>query len=83
VAEGAVRELLEETGLRASPRPVLTDGVDWALFTLEVPLGTATALDGTEHDKTEWVSFGEARRRLRPAEVLDSFVTACEAAGFC
>ena len=83
VAEGAVRELLEETGLRAAPRPVLTAGVDWALFTLEVPWGTATALDGTEHDKAEWVSFDEARGRLRPAPVLEGFVAACETAGFC
>jgi predicted amidohydrolase/8-oxo-dGTP pyrophosphatase MutT (NUDIX family) len=81
VTEGAVRELLEETGLRATPRPVLTEGVDWALFTLEVAWGTATALDGTEHDKAEWVSFAEAKARLRPAEVLDGFVTACDSAG--
>ena len=82
VTEGAARELLEETGLRAAPRPVRTDGVDWALFTLEIPWGTATVLDGTEHDQAEWVSFDEAASRLRPAEVLTGFLTACQAAGF-
>jgi 8-oxo-dGTP pyrophosphatase MutT (NUDIX family) len=83
VIDGAVRELLEETGLRATPRPAVTDDVDWALFTLEIPWATATALDGTEHDKAEWVSFDEARQRLRPAEVLEGFMTACQSAGFC
>ncbi|HTW03013.1 MAG TPA: NUDIX domain-containing protein [Streptosporangiaceae bacterium] len=83
VTEGALRELLEETGLRASPNPVRIADVDWALFTLEIPWGTTTALDGTEHDKAEWVSFDEARSRLRPAAVLDGFVTACQAAAFC
>ena len=82
VTEGAVRELLEETGLTAVPRPVLTADVDWALFTLEVPWGTTIAVDGTEHDQAEWVSFAEARRRLRPDVLNVSFVTACDSAGF-
>ena len=82
VTEGAVRELLEETGLRAAPDPVLTEEIDWALFTLEVPWGTVTAVDGTEHDKAEWVPFDEATGRLRPAEVLEGFRTACRTAGF-
>lgn len=82
MAGGATRELLEETGLTASPRPVRTAGVDWALFTLEVPWGTAITVDGTEHDQAEWVSFAEARRRLRPEVLKAGFVTACESAGF-
>lgn len=59
----AVRELHEETGLLASPRPVLTGDTDWAVFALEVPWGTAIAVDGTEHDRFEWVTYADARRR--------------------
>jgi 8-oxo-dGTP pyrophosphatase MutT (NUDIX family) len=77
------RELREEIGLRASPRPVVTEDVNWAVFALEVPWGTEVGVDGEEHDRCQWVSFDEARRRCRPAELLASFLTACEAAGFC
>ena len=75
----AVRELDEETGLRADPRPVVTADVGWAVFWLEVPWGTAVTVDGTEHDRCEWVNYAEARGRLRPAAVTASFVTACDA----
>ena len=78
----AVRELFEETGLRAVPRPVVTAEVGWAVFALEVPWGTAVTVDGTEHDRLDWVTSAEARRRLRPAALVSSFVTACEASGF-
>jgi 8-oxo-dGTP pyrophosphatase MutT (NUDIX family) len=78
----AIRELHEETGLRAAPRPVLTGDVDWAVFALEIPWGTAIAVDHTEHDRFEWVAFAEARRRCRPEALTASFLTACEAAGF-
>jgi 8-oxo-dGTP pyrophosphatase MutT (NUDIX family) len=76
------RELREEIGLRASPHPVATDDVDWAVFALEVPWGTKVVVDGDEHDRFEWVSFAEAHQRCRPAELAASFLTACEAAGF-
>lgn len=82
VTAGAIRELLEETGLTATPQPVLVTDTDWALFALEVPWGTAVTLDGTEHDKIEWVTFAEARRRCRPAVVSAAFATACEVSGF-
>ena len=78
----ATRELLEETGLRAVPRPVVTAEVGWAVFALEVPWGTPITVDGTEHDRADWVTFAQARRRLRPAALLSSFVTACEASDF-
>jgi 8-oxo-dGTP pyrophosphatase MutT (NUDIX family) len=78
----AARELQEETGLRAWPRPVLTEAVDWAVFALEVPWGTEAVMDGAEHDRSEWVSFAEARRRCLPATVEASFLVACEASGF-
>lgn len=78
----AARELREETGLTASPLPVATDDVDWAVFALEVPCGTEVTVDGAEHDRFEWVSFAEARRRCRPEEVAASFLAGCVAAGF-
>ena len=65
----AIRELHEEIGLRACPLPVLIDDVDWAVYALEVPWGIRVAVDGEEHDRLEWVSFAEARRRCRPAEL--------------
>jgi 8-oxo-dGTP pyrophosphatase MutT (NUDIX family) len=78
----AVRELREETGLRASPQPVAVDDVEWAVFALEVPWRTAIVLDHTEHDRFEWVAFTEAHRRCRPAVLAASFLTACAASGF-
>ena len=77
----AVRELSEETGLVASPRPVLTEGIDWAVFALEVPWGTEVAVDGEEHDRFEWVTVAEVLRRCRPAAVSASFLVASEAMG--
>jgi ADP-ribose pyrophosphatase YjhB (NUDIX family) len=81
VAACAIRELHEETGLDASPRPVVTGDTGWAVFSLEVPWGTEIAVDGTEHDRFEWVTVAEALRRLRPAAVSESFVIASEAMG--
>jgi len=79
----AVRELQEETGLHGDPQPVLTGDVGWAVFALEVPWGTTIAVDGTEHDRFEWVTFAEARQRCRPAALQESFLAACEASGYC
>jgi 8-oxo-dGTP pyrophosphatase MutT (NUDIX family) len=81
VSACAVRELYEETGLRADPRAVRTADTDWAVFALEVPWGTAVTADGSEHDRFEWVTYAEACRRCRPAEVVAGFVTGCEALG--
>lgn len=77
----AIRELQEETGLHADPRPVLTRDTGWAIFVLEVPWGTPVAVDGAEHDRFEWVSYAEACRRIQPAPVAESFMLACEARG--
>jgi 8-oxo-dGTP pyrophosphatase MutT (NUDIX family) len=78
----AVRELREETGLHERPRPVVASSVDWAVFALEIPWGTLIAVDGTEHDRLEWVTYAEACRRCKPAALAASFTTACEASGF-
>jgi 8-oxo-dGTP pyrophosphatase MutT (NUDIX family) len=78
----AIRELCEETGLRERPRPVAASAIDWAVFALEIPWGTQIAVDGTEHDRLEWVSYAEACLRCRPAALAASFTRACEASGF-
>lgn len=76
------RELREEVGWEASPQPVLTDDIDWAVFALEVPRGTEVVVDGEEHDRFEWVSFAEARRRCQPAELEASFLAGTGTPGF-
>jgi 8-oxo-dGTP pyrophosphatase MutT (NUDIX family) len=78
----AIRELHEETGLEAGPVPILISDTDWAVFALEVPWHTDVLVDGIEHDRVEWVSYTEAYRRCRPAEVVATFVMACQAQGW-
>lgn len=78
----AIRELREETGLRERPCPVVAKDVDWAVFALEIPWGTPIAVDGTEHDRLEWVTYADARVRCRPEVLAASFTTACAASGF-
>lgn len=75
----AVRELREETGLDAIPQPVRTSETDWAVFALVVPWGAEIAVDGAEHDRFEWVTVTEARRRCRPAALAESFSIGCAA----
>jgi hypothetical protein len=48
-------------------------GPDWE--------GDWASVDGTEHDRFEWVSYAEACGRCRPAELAATFVTACPALG--
>jgi 8-oxo-dGTP pyrophosphatase MutT (NUDIX family) len=81
LAACAARELHEETGILAAPRPVITDDNDWAVFALEVPWGTAVTVDGVEHDRFEWVSYAEACRRCIPSVLAASFVAGCRALG--
>jgi 8-oxo-dGTP pyrophosphatase MutT (NUDIX family) len=75
----AARELLEETGLQATPRPLLTEDVDWTVFLLDVPPGTEIIADGIEHDRFEWVDFTETRRRCLPEVVRANLLLAYEA----
>jgi 8-oxo-dGTP pyrophosphatase MutT (NUDIX family) len=82
VAACASRELREETGLTATPQPVRTGDVTWAVFALAVPWGATVLVDGTEHDRAEWVSYDEARQRCLPAVVAEAFTEACQAVGF-
>ena len=71
VLAGAARELGEEAGLTAAPRPVDLSG-GWAVFAAEVPAGTAVRLDA-EHDRFAWLPAAEVERRCRPDAVLASF----------
>lgn len=69
IAACAARELEEESGLRVTPKPLLVDDVDWAVFELVVPWPTPIAVDGVEHDRCEWVTLDEACARCLPAVV--------------
>lgn len=65
VLAAAVRELAEESGLRAALlRPVDLRGI-WVVFALDVPAGTQARVDA-EHDRLEWVSLAEALARCKP-----------------
>jgi 8-oxo-dGTP pyrophosphatase MutT (NUDIX family) len=70
VLAAALRELAEETGLRAGPadlRVIDLSGA-WGLFALDVPAGTAIRLDA-EHDRFEWLSLAVAVARCQPEPV--------------
>ena len=56
----AVRELQEEVGFRASPRPVLVDDVDWAVYSLEAP--GASAWLWTDKSTTDSNGYSLPRR---------------------
>lgn len=62
----AARELWEESGIEAAPIPVAVDGIEWALFVLEVDSDCAFTVDNVEHDRAEWVTADEALDRCRP-----------------
>jgi 8-oxo-dGTP pyrophosphatase MutT (NUDIX family) len=72
IAACAVRELFEETGIRGEPQPVITEDIDWAIFYLRVPWGTAVQLDPAEHNDFAWVDADEAASRCRPERLAQS-----------
>jgi 8-oxo-dGTP pyrophosphatase MutT (NUDIX family)/ketosteroid isomerase-like protein len=71
IAACAARELEEETGIVAEPVPVVVDGVDVAVFRLDVPWGTPVRLSH-EHTAYEWVAVDEVGTWCRPAVLLDT-----------
>lgn len=73
IAACAARELFEETGIRATPEPVVTRDIGWAVFFLEVPWGTPVVLSAAEHDDFAWVEVDEAYRLCRPERQAASF----------
>ena len=78
IADCAVRELLEETGIDAQPLPAGANDFRWAVFRLDVPWPTAIRLSG-EHAEFDWVPLAEAYRRC-PAAALTETIT--RATGF-
>ncbi|WP_152362232.1 NUDIX domain-containing protein [Microlunatus speluncae] len=73
IAACAARELFEETGISGEPVPVITEDIDWAIFYLRVPWGTAVRLDPAEHNDYAWCTVEEATRRCRPERLAESF----------
>lgn len=68
----AARELQEESGLCGTPKPLVVENVEWAVFELVIPWGTTVAVDGLEHDRYEWLTLEDACSRCRPPVVGDS-----------
>lgn len=75
----AARELLEETGIRATPVPVVTESIGWAVFFLEVPWGTRVELSPTEHNDFAWVTLDDAFTMCQPEQLAASLRTAVAA----
>ncbi|CAA9545939.1 MAG: hypothetical protein AVDCRST_MAG33-418 [uncultured Thermomicrobiales bacterium] len=74
IGETARRELREETGLARYPRPVVTSGTDWPVFTIEIDTGAAIMLSG-EHDRYAWLSPASALEVSGPDLVRDQIRT--------
>jgi 8-oxo-dGTP pyrophosphatase MutT (NUDIX family) len=79
IAACAARELFEETGIRATPVPVVTADIDWAVFFLEVPWGTRVKLSPTEHNDFAWVPIDDALAMCRPERLAASLRRATDA----
>lgn len=75
IDECAARELHEEIGLDAVPRPVSTPNEGaWAAYVVEMPIDAIIRLD-EEHDRYEWMSAPEAVERCRPAVVAEGIAS--------
>ena len=83
IAACAERELFEETGIRATPVPVVTENTNWAVFFLEVPWGTPVQLSPTEHNDYAWVTPDDALTMCRPERLAASLRTATAAIDQC
>lgn len=78
-ADGAAREVLEETGWRPGPlRPLIgyfpTNGISdgrFELFTADGATHVGEPSDPTEADRVEWVPVGRVRELVRTGEVRD------------
>lgn len=79
IGDCAARELREESGIEATPVPVRTEGVFWAVYRLEVPWPCPVTLDPAEHNAFAWFDRDQARQRSRPDALAESFALATEA----
>lgn len=78
VYPAALRELAEEAGL-VGLRPWAVDlswdlpsGSSWVVFAVDVTADVHIDLVDPEHDRHEWLSASEARRRVRPNFVAEA-----------
>lgn len=76
----AERELFEETGVVVPVTPIAGAPSDWPWFFAVVP-PDAEIVPDEDHDRREWVSLDEARRRCLPAVVAEVFAATEAAAG--
>lgn len=51
---------------------MIIEDIDWAIFYLRVPWGTAVELDPAEHNDFAWVDAEEAAGRCRPERLARS-----------
>jgi len=69
VLPAALRELAEEAGPTGLSPWAVDLSQRWAVFAVDVPAHTAVELVDPEHDRFEWLTPQECRRRVLPAFV--------------
>nr|MBA2699207.1 NUDIX domain-containing protein [Nocardioidaceae bacterium] len=69
VYPAALRELAEEAGLTGLSPWAVDLSQRWAIFAVDVPAHTVIDLVDPEHDRYEWLTPQECRRRVLPAFV--------------
>ena len=65
----AQRELAEEAGLTLQLHPTDCGAPDWFIYWAEAPHDATVTLLDAEHDRYEWLTPGEALRRIAPDRV--------------
>src|SRR4051794_18009308 len=78
VYTAALRELAEEAGITGMALAPQDLSAPWARFVVEVEPDREIELVDPEHDRFEWVSIDEARRRAQPASVSEGFASLAE-----
>ena len=65
----AARELLEEAGIVTTPMRTSFGDEDCVVYVAGINRNIRVVLNDTEHDRFNWVSLDEARRRCHPDKV--------------